>query len=133
MSPRIWRKRNAVRCSRDNQGSRWSDQGLHGANQILQADYAGGIGTLLAALTGVLDEPKLAGLVKVAGLLTDLSSAKTGDEVATALEKSAAPLGGWRQRRQYSMFSLSAQLGLHAKLEHVLCQSTSTARSAFRS
>lgn len=95
-------------------------KGLHGANQILQADYAGGIGTLLMALTGVLDEPKLAGLVKVAGLLTDLSSAKTGDEVATALEKSAAPLGGWRQRRQYSMFSLSAQLGLHAKLEHVL-------------
>lgn len=95
-------------------------KGLHGANQILQADYAGGIGTLLMALTGVLDEPKLAGLVKVAGLLTDLSSAKTGDEVATALEKSAAPLGGWRQRRQYSMFSLSAQLGLHAKIERVL-------------
>lgn len=90
---------------------------LKGSTQMLRGNYAAGIAALVPTMEALLPDKTFAALVKISSLVVDLGAAKNGDEVATALNKVAAPVGSWRQRRQHRVINLSAQFGVHGSLE----------------
>jgi hypothetical protein len=93
---------------------------LRGARQLLEGSFAAGLTTLLTTVSIPTTQEPYVSLVRFGGLLTEIGSARSSDEVAAALESAAAPAGSWRLRRRKWTLGLSARVGITAGMENVL-------------
>ncbi len=96
---------------------------LRGTRQLLEGSFAAGLTTLLTAVSLPTTQEPYVSLVRFGGLLTEIGSARSSDEVAAALESAAAPAGSWRLRRKKWTLGLSARVGVAAGMENVLGES----------
>jgi hypothetical protein len=90
---------------------------LTATSRFFQGDFAGGLTRLISSDVLPADREPYKTVLEFSPFLTELSEAKTSDEVAAAFEVAAAPVGSWRLKRKKLTLGLGARVGALAAYE----------------
>lgn len=134
-SPRA-SKRSTEASKRSTEAFKRSTEALKWSTEALAALVAGKYEEALAPTAELValaaKNPKLPRAVqRYIPLAMDLARAKTSDDVKTALEAAAEPVGGWRLKRNGFVASVGALAGASAGWEFSLNNDTKLRQSGF--